>query len=102
MNYLAAGQTLMAAEEQIKGPEVAIAIALLLAIVVLIGGGMATWLELRKTKIAAAQEDAMKQLVSRYEQLAEKTLDAQQRTAADVSELRSRTAAIEQLLRTVD
>jgi hypothetical protein len=33
---------------------------------------------------------------------AETTFDAQQRTAADVSELRSRTASIEQILRTVD
>jgi hypothetical protein len=38
----------------------------------------------------------------RFEKLAETTLDAQQRTAADVSELRSRTASIEQILRTVD
>jgi hypothetical protein len=52
---------------------------------------MATFLELRKTKIMARQEEALRQLVSRYEQLAEKTLDAQQRVAADVSELRSRT-----------
>jgi hypothetical protein len=40
--------------------------------------------------------------VSRYEQLAETTLDAQQRVAADVSELRSRTTSIEQILRTVE
>jgi hypothetical protein len=38
----------------------------------------------------------------RYEHLAENTLDAQQRVAADVSELRSRTASIEQILRTVE
>jgi hypothetical protein len=38
----------------------------------------------------------------RYEQLAENTLDAQQRVAADVSEPRSRTASIEQILRTVE
>jgi hypothetical protein len=40
--------------------------------------------------------------VRRYEQLAENTLDAQQRSAAEVSELRSRTTAIEQILRTVE
>jgi len=57
---------------------------------------------LRKAQIKAGQEDALRQLVTRYEQLAENTLDAQQRTAADVSELRTRTAAIEQLLRTVE
>ena len=41
-------------------------------------------------------------LVARYEQLAETTLDARQRVAADVSELRSRTTSIEQILRTVE
>lgn len=58
--------------------------------------------ESRKLKITAGQEDALRQLVHRYEQLAENTLDAQQRVAADVSELRSRTASIEQILRTVE
>jgi hypothetical protein len=53
-------------------------------------------------KVAAQQDADLRQLVSRYEQLAEKTLDAQQRAAADVSELRSRTSSIEQILRTVD
>jgi hypothetical protein len=58
--------------------------------------------ERRKLRITAAQDDALRQLVRRYEQLAETTLDAQQRVAADVSELRSRTASIEQILRTVE
>jgi hypothetical protein len=60
------------------------------------------FLELRKTKLLAAREDHLRQLVGRYEQLAETTLDAQQRVAADVSELRSRTTSIEQILRTVE
>jgi hypothetical protein len=68
----------------------------------LIACGMAAWLEFRKTKIAAAQAEAVRQLVTRYEQLAESSLDAQQRIATDVAELRSRTAAIEQILRTVE
>jgi predicted transcriptional regulator len=50
----------------------------------------------------AAQEEQLRQLVRRYEQLAENTLDAQQRVAADVSELRLRTTSIEQILRTVE
>jgi hypothetical protein len=58
--------------------------------------------EFRKLKIAAGQQDDLRQLVRRYEQLAENTLDAQQRVAADLSELRSRTASIEQILRTVE
>jgi glucan phosphoethanolaminetransferase (alkaline phosphatase superfamily) len=86
----------------VTGPEAAVAIAILFALIVLIGSAMAMFVEFRKTKILAAQEDAVKQLVNRYEQLAENTLDAQQRVAADVSELRSRTASIEQILRTVE
>jgi hypothetical protein len=38
---------------------------------------------------------------NRYEKVAETSFDAQQRVA-EVSELRSRTASIEQILRTVD
>jgi hypothetical protein len=58
--------------------------------------------DLRKTRIRAEHEDALRQLVGRYEHLAETTLDAQQRVAADVSELRSRTTSIEHVLRTVE
>jgi hypothetical protein len=75
--------------------------ALLLAIIFLLAIA-ATWLEFRKTSLVAKQEDDLRQLVHRYEQLAENTLDAQQRAAADVSELRSRTTSIEQILRTVE
>jgi ABC-type phosphate transport system auxiliary subunit len=63
---------------------------------------MATLHEFRKTRVLADQEEAMRQLVRRYEQLAENSLDAQQRIAADLSELRSRTSSIEQILRTVE
>ncbi|MEU5695488.1 hypothetical protein [Actinosynnema sp. NPDC020468] len=59
------------------------------------------FLDLRKLKTAAAQADALRHLVDRYEQLASGTLDAQQRAAADVAELRTRTASIEQILRSV-
>ena len=83
-------------------PEAILILGIILAVLLLIGGAAATVLESRKLKIAAQQDADLRQLVSRYEQLAEKTLDAQQRTAADVSELRSRTASIEQILRTVD
>jgi ABC-type phosphate transport system auxiliary subunit len=69
---------------------------------VLILGAAATILEFRKTRVAADQDESMRQLVRRYEQLAENSLDAQQRVAADVSELRSRTTSIEQILRTVE
>jgi hypothetical protein len=77
-------------------------LGLIVFVMFLFGASAATWLEYRKTKLVAAQEEALRQLVSRYEQLAETTLDAQQRVAADMSELRSRTASIEQILRTVE
>jgi hypothetical protein len=92
----------ISAEHTVTGPEVAAFIGILVAVVLLIGGAMAAFLEFRKTKIMAGQDDALRQLVGRYEQLAENTLDAQQRVAVDVSELRSRTATIEQILRTVE
>jgi uncharacterized protein HemX len=83
-------------------PEAMIFLGVLLTIALLIGLGVSAFVEFRKTKLAAKQEEDLRQLVRRYEQLAENTLDAQQRVAADVSELRSRTTSIEKILRTVD
>ena len=83
-------------------PDAAAFLGILLAVTVLIGGALAAFVELRKTKIVAGQEDDLRQLVRRYEHFAENALDAEQRVAADVSELRSRTASIEQILRTVE
>jgi hypothetical protein len=83
-------------------PDAAALIGLMIAVIVLIGSAMAAFVELRKAKIVAGQEEGLRQLVQRYEHLAENTLDAQQRVAADVSDLRARTASIEQILRTVD
>jgi hypothetical protein len=88
--------------EPITWPESIAFLGLVVLVIFVFGGAAATWLEFRKTKLAAKQEDDMRQLVRRYEQLAENTLDAQQRSAADVSELRARTTAIEQILRTVE
>ena len=83
-------------------PDATALLGLLLTVTILVGGAMAAFVELRKAKIAAGQQDDLRQLVRRYEHLAEGALDAQQRVAADVSELRARTASIEQLLRTVE
>jgi len=83
-------------------PEAIAFLGLVALIVFILGGGTATWLEYRKTKVLAAQQEGLRQLVSRYEQLAEKTLDAQQRTATDLAELRTRATAIEQILRSVE
>jgi uncharacterized protein involved in exopolysaccharide biosynthesis len=73
--------------------------ALAFCVFVAIVSFIAEW---RKQAIAAGQANDLRQLVDRYEQLSEKTLDAQQRTAADVSEMRSRVGSIEQILRTVE
>jgi hypothetical protein len=83
-------------------PEAAIILGAMVVVIIIIGGAMSAYLDIRKAKLVAQQEDSLRQLVHRYEQLAENSLDAQQRTAADVAELRSRAAAIEQLLRTVE
>jgi Tfp pilus assembly protein PilO len=83
-------------------PDAAALLGLLVFVMFLIGASMSFFLELRKTKLKAAQQEDLRQLVRRYEQLAENTLDAQQRVATDVSELRSRTTSIEKLLRRVD
>ena len=58
--------------------------------------------EHRKVAMVAGQENDLRQLVQRFEQLSEKSLDAQQRTASDVSEVRARLVSIEQILRTVE
>jgi hypothetical protein len=83
-------------------PEVILVLGLLTLGLFLLGGFAATRIENRRIRVQEAQVDELRQLVSRYEKLAENTLDAQQRTATDVSELRTRTAAIEQILRTVE
>jgi flagellar basal body-associated protein FliL len=83
-------------------PNAAIILGVMVIVIILIGGALSTFLELRKAKLVSGQEDSLRRLVSRYEQLAENTLDTQQRIAADVAELRTRTAAIEQILRTVE
>ncbi len=93
---------LSAAQATTTWPQAIIVLGVFFVVIVLIGSAMAFYIEMRKTRLVAKQEDDLRQLVHRYEQLAETTLDAQQRTAADVSELRSRTAAIEQILRTVE
>jgi flagellar basal body-associated protein FliL len=88
--------------DDISWPEAGIILGIIAMVIFLVGASMATYLDLRKARLDAEQEAQLRQLVSRYEQLAENTLDAQQRTAADVAELRSRAAAIEQILRTVE
>ena len=92
----------MAAQQSFSWPDAAAVTALALAAVALVGFAIAGFVQLRTSKIKAGQEDSLRQLVSRYEHLAEGTFDAQQRAATDLSEMRSRTLSIEQILRTVE
>jgi hypothetical protein len=86
----------------ISWPVAIIIIFVIFMAVVIYGGAKDRNFKLQKAQITADREDQLRQLVARYEQLAETTLDAQQRVAADVSELRSRATSIEQILRTVE
>lgn len=92
----------LSAQDPFSVPEAVAFLGLVVFVMFVIGAACGVLIELRKTKIAAQQDEDLRQLVRRYEHLAETTLDAQQRAAADVSELRSRTASIEQILRTVE
>jgi len=83
-------------------PGAILALGVLALIVFLLVALMATAHDMWKTRKLRAQQDEMEQLVKRYEQLASNTLDAQQRFANDVSELRARTSSIEQILRSVE
>jgi hypothetical protein len=83
-------------------PDAIFYLGVLIAGTFLIAIAAAIVFESRKLKIATARDEEMRQLVRRFEQLAETTLDAQQRAAADLAELRSRTTSIEQILRTVE
>ena len=89
-------------EAQTSWPDTILILGAGLGVLFLIAFAAATFVELRKTRLVSKQEDDLRQIVRRYEQLAENILDAQQRSAADVAELRSRTASIEQILRTVE
>lgn len=90
------------ADQTLTWPDSIALLGLLFFLMFPIARGLAAWIEFRKTKVAAPQTEAVRQLVTRYEQLAENTLDARQRIATDLAELRSRTTAIEQILRTVE
>jgi len=63
---------------------------------------VASFDERRKDRLKLGREDELMQLVKRYEQLAENTMDAQKRIATDVAELRTRATAIEKILRSVE
>jgi hypothetical protein len=89
-------------DEAFSWPDAAAVIGIVIMVTVLIGGTIAAFVQIRKAKITSGQEDDLLQLVRRYEHLAENTLDAQQRVATDISELRSRTASVEQILRSVE
>ena len=92
----------MATTQSFSWPDAAGVAALVVAVVAVVGFAVAGFVQLRTSKIKAGDADNLRQLVRRYEHLAENTFDAQQRTATDLSEMKSRTVSIEQLLRTVE
>ena len=83
-------------------PNAIVILGAMVVVIILIGGAFSSYIDIRKAKLVSEQEEGLRQLVRRYEQLAENTLDAQQRIAADIAELRTRTASVEQILRTVE
>ena len=83
-------------------PEAIVFLGILFTVILVIGIAVAAYTDLHKTKIQSDQEEALRRLIGRYEQLAENTVDGQQRLITDLSDVRSRTAAIEQILRTVE
>lgn len=83
-------------------PQVILVLGVLFLLLAVVGGAVSFGFESRKLSITSARVEEMRQLVDRYEQLVAKTLEAEQRTATDVAELRARTASIEQILRTVE
>lgn len=85
-----------------NGPEAAAYISTVAAGLMISIAVVGSIVDLRKAVLARRQADDMRQLVDRYEKLAETTLDAQRRSAADVAELQVRTAAIEKILRSVE
>jgi hypothetical protein len=85
-----------------NGPEAAAYISTVAAGLMITIAVIGSIADLRKAVLARRRADDLRQLVDRYEKLAETTLDAQRRTAADVAELQVRTVAIEKILRSVD
>ena len=97
--YLSAEHAYLAAESTSKDELVGF---LVMVAGIMLVAGMYFAYGLRKAQIKAGQENDLRQLVGRYEQLSANTMDAQQRVAADVAELRARTTSIEQILRSVE
>ena len=83
-------------------PEVVLILGVLTLALCVWAGVFSTKHERMKLKLDTAHVEEVRRLVTRYETLAASTLEAQSRAAADVAELRARTTAIEQILRTVD
>jgi hypothetical protein len=92
----------MTAMQTFTWPDAVGVTALTLSAVAIVGFAVAGFVQLRTARLRAGQEDDLRQLVRRYEHLAESTLDAQQRAVSDLADVRSRTTSIEQILRTVE
>lgn len=88
--------------QTLNAPDAVAFIGLMALFIVVIGGAMAAFVSLRKARLAASRDEDLRQLIRRYEHLAENILDVQQRVAADMADMRSRTASVEQILRSVE
>lgn len=88
--------------DQMTWPSAVFAVGVLFLTLVFVMFLIGNFVESRKSKVDAQQAEGLRQLVRRYEQLSENTLDVQQRAAADLADLRTRTASVEHILRTVE
>jgi hypothetical protein len=61
--------------DNVTWPEAIVVLGIIALIIFLIGGGMATYLDMRKMKVTAQQEDDLRQLVRRYEQQILRTVE---------------------------
>ena len=70
-------------------PQVILILGLGLIFFMVFIGILSTVVDYRKVRVGADQVEELRKLAQRYEQLAEKTLDAQQRTAHEALRLES-------------
>ncbi|NJP94058.1 hypothetical protein HCN51_32270 [Nonomuraea sp. FMUSA5-5] len=83
-------------------PEVIFFLGVLILVTFLISIFTVGIFESRRSKRQADAAEELRELARRYEELARSTAETQERMAADLAELRNRTASIEQILRTVE
>ncbi|GAA2832897.1 MULTISPECIES: hypothetical protein [Nonomuraea] len=83
-------------------PEVIFFLGVLILVTFLISVFTVGMFESRKSRRQADAAEELRGLVERFEELARSTVETQERMAAELAELRSRTESIERILRTVE